>query len=229
VAENHSSNFRSTGGRNAARNVATEEAEQKDKQTAAKNRRTLERQINLLEQHIEELRVRYEQFFIDVLPFAPEKEQQEVVREMREILRAPFKNSADRFRIRSLISRFQTYKTYWSRVLREREEGRFQKDRFKAELHSRLEHEAKHADTLQGKTERGMQQLFSAFEGAMKKIAQEKGANDKGKTEALNYEAFRRSLLERTRDLKKKHGISKVQYRIVVKDGRVVVKASAKS
>ena len=83
---------------------------------SGKTRRDFDRELDILEAKIGELRIFYEQFFVDILPQPPEKQHAEVVRLIKRLLKAPFKNSASRFRLRSLINRFQTYATYWERV-----------------------------------------------------------------------------------------------------------------
>src|SRR5262245_3607671 len=97
-------------------------------------RRQLDVELEQLEERIETLRVLYEQHFADILPQPPTKLQKEAVFLIRKLLKAPFKNSQTRFKLRQLVTRYQTYRTYWERVLKEREEGTYVRDVFKAEL-----------------------------------------------------------------------------------------------
>lgn len=181
------------------------------------NRRKIDLQLDKLERDIEELKVYYEQYFIDLIPHPPEKLEKNIAMAMRVLLKSPFKSSATRFRLRSLINRYQTYHTYWERVKKQREEGKYTKDVFKADLRERELQEAKEAASAAGKAEKGMQQLFSSYENALKKS----GAD----TSKLNYDAFRQSLVNQAKHLKKNKGVSKLSYKIVVKNGKVVVKA----
>ena len=167
---------------------------------------------------ISELKVYYEQYFVDLLPQPPDKLQQEVVWIIRQLLRAPFKNAAARFRLRHLIQRYQMFATYWEKVIKLREEGKYSKDQFKAEMREKSLMTAKFEASQQGKAEKGMKQLFESYENALK----QSGVNTKN----INYDAFKKSLMEKAKVLKEKHGAKKLQYKIVVKDGRVTVKAS---
>ena len=75
----------------------------KGKPPPERNRKELALKLDLLERKIEELRVLYEQYFIDVQPLPPDKLHKETYRLIRTILRAPFKNSQTRFRMRNLV------------------------------------------------------------------------------------------------------------------------------
>lgn len=183
-------------------------------------KRDLDRELDLLEGRIAELRMLFEQHFADVLPLPPAKLQKEVLVMMKRLLRAPFKNSASRFRLRMLIQRYQTYATYWERVLKQKEEGTYSKDLFKADMRERAVEDAKLQSTAAGAAEKGMKQLFDSYEAAIKKQG--------GSTANLSFDSFKKSLVQKAKLLKEKHGMTKLRYKVVVKDGKVVVKASAK-
>ena len=186
----------------------------------AKSRRDVERELDHLEAKIAELRIQYEQFFVDVLPQPPEQLHAEVVRMIRVLLKAPFKSSATRFRLRTLIQRYQTYNTYWEKVRKQRDEGTYFRDQFKAELREKISEEDAKQCTATAAADRGMRQLFDSYETALKKVG--------SATNALNFEAFKKSLLGKDKALKETHGVNKLSYKIVVKDGKVTVKAEAK-
>jgi len=189
----------------------------KDKKAASKKNFDLE--LDLFERRLEELRILYEQHFIDILPLAPEQEHKEVKRLRRELLKAPFKSSARKFRMRQLITRHSTLNTYWTRTLKAREEGKYVRDLFKSGIREKAEKEAEFAASGGGAADRGFKQLFSSYEGAMKKAGM--------KSENLDYDAFKKSLVKQAKVMKEKHGIKKLNYKIVIKDGKAVVKAVA--
>ncbi len=182
--------------------------------------RQLEGELDRLEAKISELRVLYEQYFIDVQPHPPDKLLDEVKRTIRKLLRAPFKNSQVRFRLRMLIQRFQTYGTYWERVMKQKEDGTYSRDLFKAEMREKLLGDIEKERSAAGKADKGFKQLYDSYEAAMRKT----GVN----TANLNFDAFKSSLMKQAKQLKEKTGVKKLQYKIVVKDGKVVVKASGK-
>ena len=174
--------------------------------------------LDRLESKIEELKMLYEQHFIDVLPHPPDKKHKEVKAMIRQLLKAPFKTSASRFRLRHLITRFQTYQTYWERVNKQREEGTYSRDVFKAELRERIAEEEKEEMKKSNLADKSMRQLYTSYETALKKSG--------SSTDNLNYDSFKRSLIKRAKKLKKEKGVTKLNYRIVMKNGKVTVKAS---
>jgi len=184
------------------------------------NQAKLAHEIDRLEARLEELRVSYEQHFIDILPQAPDAMRKEVARTIRLLLKAPFKNSQTRFRLRTVIHRYQTYSSYWERVLKEREEGRFIRDIFKVEMREKSLEEAKKDQTKAGKAERGLKQLYSTYEEAIRKTG--------GSTDNLNFDAFRKNLIDKAKQMQSEHGVKKLHYKVQVKDGRVILKATPK-
>ena len=186
-----------------------------------KNQREFDRQLDRFEAAVARLRILYEQFFTGLQPRAPEPEHKAVVKEIKVLLRAPFKNSQRRFRLRTLINRYQTYNTYWERCLKQKEEGTYFRDVYKAELRERQRKEMEELATRVGASNKGIEQLYNTYESALRKA----GSNAAN----LNFDSFKKSMLTTAKQLKEKHGITKVQYKVVVKEGKVVLKASAKN
>lgn len=178
-------------------------------------------ELDRLESKMGELRILYEQHFVDVLPQPPLQLQKEVVKLIRQLLKAPFKNSADRFRLRMLVQRYQSYHTYWERVNKQREDGTYNRDLFKAEMRDRMAAETAQENSQAGRAEKGLKQLFSSYETAVKRAG--------GDAAKLNFESFKKNLLKKAKQLKEQHGVKKLHYKIVVKNGKVVVKASGQS
>ena len=184
------------------------EAKQKAREEETGANAALERELELLEAKIEELKILYEQFFVDILPHPPDQLRAEVVRTIRKLLRAPFRNSTTRFRLRTLVQRYQTYSTYWERVNKQREEGTYFRDVFKAEVREKVGEQAK-AEAQTGSAEKAMRQLFKSYESALSQAGQA--------TKNLNYDAFKQSLLKKAKDLREQHGVKRLRYKIVVK------------
>jgi len=108
--------------------------EKKKDVVSSQSSRDLDAELDALERKISELKVQYEQYFLDVITQAPDKLFDEVVKLVKSLQTAPFKNSVTRFRLKTLTTRFQTYKTYWEKVKKQREEGTYRRDVFKAKL-----------------------------------------------------------------------------------------------
>ena len=183
--------------------------------------RSFDRELDRFERAIDELRVLYEQYFIDIQPQPPDQLHRQVRLVMRKLLKAPFKNSADRFRLRTLIQRYQTFDTYWERVIKQREEGTYSKDVFRSEMRKKLLEEAEKQTSKGGAAEKSLKELFNTYQNAL---------NQTGvKADNINFDSFKKSIIEKAKRLKEEHGVKKLHYKVTVKDGKVVLKASAKS
>jgi len=169
---------------------------------------------------LEELKIRYEQFFLGLTLHQPDKLHREVRMLIRRIRKAPFKKPRHKFRLRALESRYHTYHDYWQRVLRQREEGTYTKDVFKANMHERFAKEDRAAKTKKGGASKAMQTLFQSYKQAVEKQT--------GKPQNLDFNAFQKALLQRARAEQERHGKGKLSFRVLVRDGKVIVQASLK-
>ena len=91
------------------------------------NQEDIETQILLLEQKIDILKVRYEQFFLGNEKIPPTTLRTETVRIIRHIENLQIRNTALKFKLRSAIQKFNTYSTYWNRTMREIEDGKYKR------------------------------------------------------------------------------------------------------
>lgn len=177
-------------------------------------------ELDTLAEEIESLRIHFEQFFTGLLPLAPDKQHAEVKRRIRKLLRAPFRNSEMNFRLKTLEGRYNTLHSYWQRVMREREDGTYAKDVFKANLRERLKLEDARSQTAHGAAEKAMKQLFSKYKEALE--------NHTGRAQNIDYQAFHKAIVQRTREFKEKNKGQKVSFKVVVSEGKVTIKASPK-
>ena len=86
------------------------------------------RALDELEERIDKLKIRHEQYFLGIEPREPLQERRAVERAIRFLRSQVISNTALKFRFHSLIQRFTTLKTYWDRVQRQIEEGTYRRD-----------------------------------------------------------------------------------------------------
>lgn len=184
------------------------------------NRVDLRRELKRLEIMIEDLAVEYEKFFMQIIPYAPDKPRKAVELLIRQLLKAPFHNSASQYKLRTLRSKFQMHKTKWERISRQREEGIYYKDVFKADMRERNKIDEERAQTSGGKASKSMQALFNSYKSALEKST--------GKAAHLDYEKFRTKLVERAKAFRQANGEKKMKFTIKEKNGRVTVAVQAK-
>jgi hypothetical protein len=84
-------------------------------------------QLDDLEEEIELLKVAYERYFNGVDRIPPRREHDAVKLHLRNIERMRGGVTAMRFRMQSLKARIVTYEHYWTRILRQIEQGTFKR------------------------------------------------------------------------------------------------------
>src|SRR5690606_15943314 len=94
----------------------------------ALNQGEIETLLNELETKMNRLRTVYEQYFMGIERTPPTTLRKEVFRIVQRMENVYIRNTAQKFRLRSLVQRFNSYKSYWGRVERQIEEGTYQRD-----------------------------------------------------------------------------------------------------
>lgn len=93
----------------------------------------IEALINELDVKMARLRAIYEQYFMGIERMPPHTLRKDVVRLIHRLENVYIRNTAVKFKLRSLIQRFNSYKAYWGRVERQIEEGTYVRDIRRAE------------------------------------------------------------------------------------------------
>jgi len=247
--------------------------------------------LSHLEEAIEKLKIRYEQYFIGLERFAPIKERKAVQRTIRALRGEVFGNTAQKFKLRMLVQRFTTYQSHWDRIQREIDEGRHRrdlakiqrdlkkrgvmaKDLLKARSATEVEaalmkymKEARDLETRQAQEksvsevskptaaisgaddpsgssppplplealvsktkdaatsppsteDSRLRGLYAAYVQAREKTGQP--------TKGITYEKMVKSINKQLPQIQKKHGSKKVEFCVVVKNGKAILKAVPK-
>ncbi len=112
---------------------ASEDAIAKSK----REKEELEGECKKLEDELEELKAKYEQYFLGVERKEPVRWREELRKRVLRVKEAFTRNTGLRFRLQSLHARYISYERLWLRSAREKEEGTYRRDLFKARLHAR--------------------------------------------------------------------------------------------
>lgn len=81
--------------------------------------------IDILDSKLARLKVEYEQYFMRVLKREPVKLRNEIEKTILFYSNKNFTNTSLKFKYNSVVAKYNSYKQYWTRVLREIEEGTF--------------------------------------------------------------------------------------------------------
>lgn len=213
----------------AGKNISTREEfreyQQKKNQKRSAEERAFEKidivhELKVLAHMIKELKIDYEQFFLGLMPHEPTKLHKELKKQIRKLRKAPFKKSRHRFRMLSLERRYHVYNDYWQRIMREKEAGTYSKDVFKANMRERHAKEDREALSERGQVRKGFENLLDSYKRALEQQT--------GKKQQINAQKFQESIMKKAKAFQKQHGKKKLNFSVVVKDGKVSIKARAK-
>ncbi len=81
--------------------------------------------ITILDSKVAMLKVEYEQYFMRVVKREPLQMREEVERIIREYTNKSISNTSQKFRLNSIVAKYNSYKQYWTRTLRAIEDGTY--------------------------------------------------------------------------------------------------------
>ncbi|HEX9288412.1 MAG TPA: MXAN_5187 C-terminal domain-containing protein [Anaeromyxobacteraceae bacterium] len=194
-----------------------------------------------IEEELEALKARFEMYFLGIERREPARERQEMKRRVAHLKNQFTRNTGLRFRIQTLHARFLSYERMWLRSAREKEEGTYRRDILKARRHAQLE-ERKQAEKAQeaaaargattapeakpsppppapvgGMSEAQLRSIYDAYVSAKKRCNED--------VSRLSYEALAKTIAKQVPELLSKYGAKSVEFKVVIKDGRAVLKA----
>lgn len=210
--------------------------------------------VQALEEELETLKARYEQYFLGIERREPVRWREELKRNVARVKGAFTRNAGLRFRIQTLHARYLSYERLWLRSAREREEGTYKRDLFKARLHARGGEERGRAGEDASKEPatpapapgappaasapprdgaRPAQTPVPAGVGEAQLrtlydayVAAKRRCNED--VSRLTYEAVARSIAKQVPELMARFKAKSVDFKVEVKDGRAVLKAIPK-
>jgi hypothetical protein len=105
-------------------------------QKSRREKDELESETSKIEDELEELKARYDQYFLGIERREPNRARDELRKRVLRVKEAFTRNTGLKFRIQSLHARYLSYERLWLRSAKEKEEGTYHRDVFKARLHA---------------------------------------------------------------------------------------------
>jgi len=178
--------------------------------------------LRLLEVKLNQLKLDYEKYFLGTRPTEPAQARSEVQKTVIRWSDMRITNTAQRFKFNTLNGRFQAFKRQWDNILRQIEAGTYKRHVFKADLRDRERGIGVPAATAAAGSSApkngGSENLFESYRDAL--IAT--GQNATG----LTPEKLQRALAKQEAAIKQRFGCNKVDFKVVVTDGKVKLKAA---
>lgn len=175
----------------------------------------------ILEARLKELITSYDQYFIGLEKREPLKLADEVDKLVRRYAGTPINNTMYKHRYNNLVARLNTYRQQWNRIVREIEEGRYSRDRFKASLHKsappvRSTSKTDEPNPQTKELDRVYAELVEARRTCHLPI------------DGMSREQLAATLEKQRPLLSQKLGTSDIQFRVVVEGGKPKIKAGTK-
>lgn len=186
-----------------------------------------EEELKLLEIRLNQLKLDYEKYFLGNRPTEPAMQRAEIQKIVIRWSNMRITNTALRFKFNSLNGRFQAFKRRWDDVLRQIEAGTYKRHVFKANLHDRergIAPTGAAAGTRTGGAAEaatgGREDLFESYRDAMLATGQN--------TSGLTPQKLQAAVAKQEAALKQKLGCERVDFKVVVQEGKVKLKAAAR-
>ena len=180
-----------------------------------------EEDISRLENDINRLKFEYEQYFMGMEKLEPVKKRENLERFIRSLSTRVIRNTALNFKLNSLTARYNTFLQYWIRIVRQIEDGTYQRDQFRAQLKQKLASPT----TPPGQSDKeeraapaeGFQQVYSQYIEAKKKCKED--------ISSLSLEKLANTLQRQIPQIKEKYKCKDVDFKVVIEGGKTKLKA----
>ena len=94
-------------------------------------------QLDVVEKLLDRTKVLYEQYFMGIQKMPPAQLHRDIERKVRELTQLQIRNTSLRYRLTNVTQKFGVYNTYWRRILRQIEQGRYVRDIARAQRRAR--------------------------------------------------------------------------------------------
>jgi hypothetical protein len=177
--------------------------------------------LDVLDEAMTNLQVLYEKYFLGIDRKPPELERKKVGSKMRELRTTLVKNTALKFRINTMFARLISFERRWDRTLLEIENGTYTRDVFKAKLRSKDAGETKvarpAAPAAPEISEDKLRRLYDTYLVARRRCGEP--------TEGISFDSVAKRIRSQVPQLMEKHGARNIEFKVVIKGGKAVLKA----
>lgn len=199
--------------------------------------------LDALEEELEEIKVKYEMYFIGAERMEPGRRREDLKRNIARLKNVFTRNAAIRFRVQTLHARYLSYERLWLRSTREKEAGTYRRDVLKARQKATAGRGKKVEAAVEPvqppplpapvaraaqagvaaaatMTEPELRELFDAYVAAKKRCNED--------VSRLSYEALARTVNKQAPEIAKKFKAKRVEFKVTVRDGKAVLTAVPK-
>jgi hypothetical protein len=203
-----------------------------------------------IDHDLEHLRASYEQYFLGIERLAPARMHEKLKRRLQNVKSTYNRSTSVQFRVQSLSNKFLTYQRLWERTIREIEAGTYKRDLFKARMHAKDRTAERPPPTATeppaavaaapgpspspqrppptssasaapgGLSEAKLRAVYDAYVDAKKRCRED--------VSKISFESVASKLRKQVPTLMEKHKVNSVEFKVVIKDGKAVLRAVPK-
>ncbi len=178
--------------------------------------------LDVLDEDMTLLQVLYEKYFLGIDRKPPDQERKKVGSKMRTLRTTLVKNTALKFRINTMFAKLISFERMWDRTLMEIENGTYTRDVFKAKMRSKEQAKAGAvkpavAAAVPEISEDKLRKLYDTYLVARQRCGEP--------TEGISYDSVAKRIRSQVPQLMEKHGARNIEFKVVIKAGRAVLKA----
>ena len=177
--------------------------------------------LDALDEAMTNLQVLYTKYFLGIDRKPPDDERKRVSSKMREMRTTLVKNTALKFRINTLFAKLISFERMWDRTLLEIENGTYKRDVFKAKLHSKQrdpgEKALPRAPAAAEISEDKLRKLYDTYLVARQRCGEP--------TDGISYDSVAKRIRAQVPQLMEKHKARNIEFKVVIKGGKAVLKA----
>ena len=181
----------------------------------------LAEELDTVDEDLAKLQVLYEKYFLGIDRRPPDTERKSVSGRLRTMRTTVVKNTGLKFRINTLFAKLISYERMWDRTLREIEDGTYKRDVFKAKYRI-AQRDKKVVEPVQEapKVELSDDKLRRLYDTYL--VARQRTGEP---IEGLSFDAIASKIRAQVPVLMQKHNAKRVEFKVVIKGGKAVLKA----
>jgi len=177
-------------------------------------------ELTELDEGIQNLQVLYEKYFLGIDRKPPEQERKRVSDKARELRTSTIRNTALKFKINTLFAKLISFERMWDRTLREIEDGTYKRDLFKAKLHQKDKDAPaapRKAPAAPSISDANLRRLYDTYLVARQRCGEP--------ITGLSFDSMATRIRAQVPELMQKHKAKNIEFKVVIKGGKAVLKA----
>jgi len=181
-------------------------------------------ELNELDEGIQNLQVLYEKYFIGIDRKPPEQERKRISEKARELRTTAVRNTALKFKINTLFAKLISFERMWDRTLREIEDGTYKRDVYKAKMHQKEREDVQPAQASRKApaaqpaiSDANLRRLYDTYLVARQRCGEP--------ITGLSFDSMATRIRAQVPELLQKHKAKNIEFKVVIKGGKAVLKA----